>query len=141
MKQFLDHPERFWSKVNKTEGCWLWTASTNKNGYGRYGNASTHRVAYELCIGPIPAGFEVDHVKSRGCTNRHCVNPAHLEVVTKLENIRRGGFAAKTHCPQGHPYNEENTYLTIERRHRMCRVCHNKNMQIRRAAQKIISEV
>lgn len=95
--------ERFWAKVNK-EGalseyrpdlgpCWEWLAVLSEPkpmGYGRFffGKVSrpAHQLAYELLIGPIPEGLELDHL----CRVRHCVNPAHLEPVTQGENIRRG---------------------------------------------------
>lgn len=125
------HPERFWAKVNKTDGCWLWTARTFTKGYGQYTlngkPRRAHRIAYELCIGPIPTGLTIDHVKDRGCTNKHCVNPAHLEAVTNRVNIQRGGDAQKTHCPQGHPYDEGNTYN--DKRGRQCITCRRVRKQ------------
>ncbi|MFD7016051.1 HNH endonuclease signature motif containing protein [Streptomyces sp. NPDC059928] len=79
-------------------------------------------MAYELLVGPIPAGLHLDHL----CRVRRCVNPAHLEAVTCAENLRRGtSFAAvnsaKTECVHGHPFDEENTYFS--RRQRDCRTC------------------
>lgn len=84
--------ERFWSKVVEIDGdgsCWLWTAAKSGKGYGcvvidrrRY---PAHRVAYEMFVGPIPEGLEIDHL----CRVRNCVNPAHLEPVTHAENVRR----------------------------------------------------
>lgn len=124
--------EKFWSKV-RIEGwmdCWLWTG-TLAHGYGQFGrNAFAHRVAYELLVGPIPQGFQIDHVRAWGCVHRHCVNPAHLEAVTQAENIQRGDAgqhqARKTHCPQGHPYDEANTYVDANAKggpRRFCRTC------------------
>ena len=117
--------ERFWAKVDRSGECWLWTAAT-ANGYGRFrwrGRASfAHRVVYELEVGPIPEGLQIDHL----CRTRNCVNPSHLELVTQAENIRRGApYKRKTHCHRGHPFNDENTArLTgrgrVERR---CRAC------------------
>lgn len=84
-----------------------------------------HRVAYEEWIGPIPDGYQIDHL----CRNRGCINPFHLEAVTGYENRMRGErrnqHASKTHCPRGHPYSEENTYLhkTSSRTNRKCRTC------------------
>ena len=81
--------ERFWAKVNKTETCWLWMATTNPKGYGRFrdGKAvSAHRWAYEQVAGPIPEGLQLDHL----CRVRNCVNPAHLEPVTGAVNQKRG---------------------------------------------------
>lgn len=116
--------ERFWSKVQKTDTCWLWSGCILTTGYGQFSVAdgkrvSAHRFSYELLVGPIPDGLDLDHVRARGCTNRHCVNPDHLEPVTRGENIRRGQTGlvrgsqqrAKTHCPRGHEYTPENTYI------------------------------
>ena len=84
-----DPPDvRFWNHVDKTATCWLWTSEINK-GYGRLTiNAKhvlAHRFAYELLIGPIPDGLELDHL----CRVRHCVNPEHLEPVTTSVNVQR----------------------------------------------------
>jgi hypothetical protein len=104
------------------------------DGYGRFWvdgrYVRAHRFAYELVVGPIAEGLQLDHVKARGCEYRHCVNPAHLEPVTQQENIRRGDacrvaaarMADKTHCPQGHPFDEVNTYHD-RRGWRGCRAC------------------
>ena len=110
--------ERFWAKVDKNGlgGCWLWTASRMGLGYGvfyRKGQSRmAHRGAYELFIGPIPEGLELDHL----CRVHHCVNPDHLEPVTHRENNMRGirgtGPLRQTHCRRGHPFDEVNTYTT-----------------------------
>jgi hypothetical protein len=128
---------RLWSRIlvapdcspNGWWGCWLWTGSTDPHGYGHirgdWGHSlvATHRLAYELTVGPIPEGLQLDHL----CRRPACCNPAHLEVVTQRENILRGeGLAAKaakrTHCPQGHSYSGENLYITT-RGTRVCRIC------------------
>lgn len=128
--------ERFWAKVDQQGAvpevrpdlgpCWLWTAHVDAEGYGRLGQCGAHVVAHELLIGPIPEGLEPDHL----CRVRHCVKaianeqgPAHLEPVTHQENMRRAA-ALITHCPKGHPYTEENTY--INRGHRFCRACNSE---------------
>ena len=104
--------ERFWSKVDTTGDCWIWQASVTSTGYGQFvvdsRNFKAHRFAYEVAIGPIPAGLEIDHL----CENVLCVNPWHLEPVSHAENIRRSSRhnGAKTHCPLGHRYSKVNTY-------------------------------
>lgn len=103
-------PSRIGSKIRENGECWEWTACTDRNGYGRVGWLGSvryaHRVVYELIVGEIPDGLELDHV----CRVRGCVNPDHLEPVTRAENVRRGDrFAygsherSRTHCPHGHP--------------------------------------
>ena len=84
---------RFWAKVFAEDGaaCWRWLAAVNTSGYGHFRTSAhrtrlAHRMAYEMCVGPIPEGLTLDHL----CRNRLCVNPAHLEPVTVRENLRRG---------------------------------------------------
>jgi hypothetical protein len=126
---------RFLAKVDlpdSTDDCWLWTGATTRrvNGYGRFSVAGrltlAHRFAYEYVRGPIPVGLEIDHL----CRKPPCVNPWHLEPVTRSINVRRGRAIersiarnrAKTHCPHGHPYDEANTYVAPTG-YRQCRVC------------------
>ena len=126
--------DRLWAKVDKTETCWLWTGARTRLGYGQIGHGGqdgkvvvVHRVAYELLVGPIPEGLELDHL----CHVRRCVNPAHLEPVTHLENMRRGHFATKTHCPRAHPYDSANTLVSNGRRY--CKTCARMWAKKRRA--------
>jgi len=106
----------------KPSGCWEWTGGVNHRGYGivKIGGKSyrVHRLFYELTVGPIGEGYELDHT----CRNHRCINPDHLEQVTHTENMRRGYYALKECCPKGHPYNEENTYVRPDGR-RKCRLC------------------
>ncbi len=107
--------KRFWSKVKITSlhGCWEWQASNT----GRYGvfwlnrrQDLARRVAYELVRGPIAEGLCIDHL----CRNTLCVNPFHLEVVTALENQRRGAGSGgvlsevRSECLRGHPRTTDN---------------------------------
>ena len=117
---------RFWSKVEATGACWLWTAYRNRDGYGRFrldGRIScAHRVAYEALVGPIPEGLDLDHL----CRVRNCVNPDHIEPVPRGVNTLRGmgppaAFARQTHCKRGHEFTPENTYEW--RTSRICRTC------------------
>lgn len=126
---------RFWAKVNKTETCWLWTAGTVRSATLRYGSfhiggrkVVAHRFAYEACVGPIPAGLTLDHVKARGCTSTLCVNPAHMEPVTLKVNVLRGSGtgalnAQKTHCNRGHPLSGENLRMELGGKARRCHAC------------------
>lgn len=121
---------RFWSKVDKTETCWLWTGKLDRVGYGDrtigpgHDNAHRdfpHRIAYRLFVGPIPDGHEIDHL----CRVRHCLRPDHLEVVTHAENMARGTWATAKTCRAGHPFSEENVYLDPKGR-RICRACNRE---------------
>lgn len=122
-------------------GCWLWTLGKTGRGYGYIcadgRNVRVHVWAYRTFVGPIPDGLVIDHVRARGCISKMCVNPAHLEAVTHVENVMRGDSphalnARKTHCPQGHPFDDENTY--VFNGSRACRVCHRDRERIRRWA-------
>lgn len=142
--------ERFEEKyiADPNSGCWIWTAYLRKDGYGEFQMGTNrksnavlaHRASYELFVGAIPDGLDLDHK----CRQRCCVNPSHLEPVTRGENIRRGAisdmnrraFDARTHCKNGHEYNEINTRFRIigKSRHRFCRPCLAADSAKRRAS-------
>lgn len=78
--------DRFWSKVDRSGDCWVWTAGKNRGGYGRFRVGGrmrrAHRVSYSWANGPIPAGLDLDHT----CHVPACVNPAHLRLATNAQN-------------------------------------------------------
>lgn len=120
--------ERFCKYIEVSEdGCWLWTGYVNPDGYGAFGfNGKTqpaHRVSYELFYSSIPGSMVVHH----RCCNRRCVNPRHLEIRTRRENVLLGTSpsalaAKKTHCPQGHPYSGDNLVFASNGG-RVCLIC------------------
>ncbi|WP_220188598.1 HNH endonuclease signature motif containing protein [Streptomyces phytophilus] len=121
---------RFWAKVQPTGFCWEWTASKLR-GYGQFGLRAgklvrAHRFAYELLVGPIPEGLELDHL----CRNRSCVNPDHLQPVT--HRLNAGRRPMRSHCPNRHEFTPENTYEHAG--HRYCRTCRSERGTARRAA-------
>jgi hypothetical protein len=123
-------PQRVWRKITVTPaGCWQWDGRLEPTGYARVRVGKRmcllHRWVYTTLVGPIPDGLECDHL----CRNRACGNPSHIEPVTRRENLRRGynTNAAKTACPQGHPYTPENTMLT--RGFRYCKQCNRAGVR------------
>ena len=117
--------EGFWSRVIKSETCWLWTGSTTQEGYGNLrwdrGYAYAHRVAFEILRGAIPDGMVIDHL----CRIRNCVNPAHLEPVTAAVNIRRGltSYELRTTCKRDHDITDPANVRTDAAGGRQCRKC------------------
>lgn len=123
-------PMRFWHKlVVLGNGCWVWTGSVNKKGYGHFrldGKIQApHRLTREQVHGPIPEGLVPDHL----CRIRSCAHYDHTECVTHRVNILRGqGIAARhavqTHCKRGHEFTPENTYYSASRHgNRSCKPC------------------
>lgn len=126
---------RFMPPTTMPTGCIEFTGSRDHHDYGRLGKegrtTGAHRAAYEMVRGPIPDDLpHLDHL----CRNPPCVNPAHLEPVTPKENTRRGITGAvnaarqlaKTHCAQGHPFDDENTYVYQATGYRACRTCRSQ---------------
>lgn len=121
-----------------TSPCWTWTDQSSAAGYGRVYldgvRLYMHRTSYEVHNGRIPEGLQIRHA----CDNPPCVNPDHLLTGTAADNARdrdergRNGHTSKTHCPQGHPYDEENT--RIVNGGRACRACHRAGANSARAA-------
>lgn len=123
--------QRWEAKVDKTGDCWVWTASLDKHGYGQFDvtddgvrrNHRAHRWGYQQLVRPLATAETLDHL----CRNHACVRPAHLDPVLHAVNVARGesgrNNASKTHCPQGHPYDDANTYVQPGSTHRACRAC------------------
>jgi hypothetical protein len=150
MPSRMDIGERLmkYSIPEPNSGCWLWLASISNNGYGQItsgyvldGDRRTrwaHRVSYETFVGRIPEGLDLDHL----CRVRSCINPQHLEPVTRSENSLRGiGWTTggaewnrrKTHCHKGHPYSGSNLYICPTRGTRACKICQRDNVRRNRA--------
>lgn len=101
----------FWAKVNITDGCWLWTATTNNKGYGNFKfnkkYVGAHRASWMIHNGPIPKGKFVLHT----CDNPPCVNPDHLFIGTNEDNLK--DMAKKGRSTRGEK--NVNAVLTEER--------------------------
>jgi hypothetical protein len=121
-------PFRIWRRIDASTDCWVYRGRLNTQGYGDATSARAerrvlvHRFVYELLVGPIPEGLELDHL----CRVRACCNPDHLEPVTHRENLLRGETfasrnAAKTHCQQGHELSGDNVIAVPNGRE--CRSC------------------
>lgn len=135
--------QRLMRRVDKrADGCWQFTGRLNPDGYSRVHlgrgkpGVQGHRLAYEVLMGPVPDGLDLDHL----CRNRGCVNPAHLEPVTRQVNLLRGqtitaSKAQQTHCIHGHAFTPENTYIKRNGT-RQCRACDAIRAAHRRARKK-----
>jgi hypothetical protein len=128
--------ERLFRTVTKTDSCWLWTGAMTATGYGRtyYAGRSgraVHRVFYDLFVGEIPEGYDIDHL----CMVRNCVNPDHLEAVTHRENVRRtpnhraARNLLRTECIRGHAFDRVRKDGA-----RSCTTCERITRQARQSA-------
>jgi len=137
---FLKNREYIESRVKRADHgfssqCWDWQKAVNAYGYA-HGWPPVQRkpmrmcrVAYEAFIGPIPDGLEIDHL----CRNRRCVNPDHLEAVTRAENQRRVQWKRSGTCLHGHAWVEENIKI-YPNGQRTCRLCNEAWYARRRAS-------
>ena len=115
---------RFMEKVKVLpNGCWEWTAARHNQGYGliqvAHKTVRAHVLLYEITVGPVPAGKELHHT----CDNTWCVNPDHLDPLTRKEHVHRSNGMAgrhhrKTHCLRGHVLPEANA-----NGRRVCKKC------------------
>lgn len=134
-------PERFAKRYQvNASGCWLWLGGTS-GGYGQFfagvvdgvrTRVYAHRFSYELHVGKVPSGLQLDHL----CRVRRCVNPTHLEPVTAQVNTLRGNTLqarnkAKTQCPKGHVYDKANTRLN-KNGGRACKACERERNAVSR---------
>lgn len=134
-----DALRRFWEKVQEDAetGCMVWTGSRTQGGYGTFGDAGRTRIAHrwlwERENGPVPDDpdtgkrLDLDHL----CRNRACVNLAHLEPVTRKENVRRGLVPSGDFCRKGHERTPENVRVRVKTGQLSCRVCLNDSARAR----------
>jgi len=134
-------------ELDEESGCWRWKKSIDAKGYAvmkiHQVSVKMHRWSYEHFIGPIPTEETVDHVCHNDdvscaggteCLHRRCVNPAHLDLCSSVENSRRGKSRRwhvdkgikPSHCPRGHEFTPDNTVAYgPDGRYRICRTCNN----------------
>lgn len=124
--------ERILSRaVRDTNGDLIWQGPLNNNGYASLGGVLVHRIVYEHFVGPIPEGFEIDHVWERGCRSRACIDWTHFEAVTHAENQER---RRSSHCSLGlHEMIGNNVLVDPRTKKRRCRKCRNGYQRRRRA--------
>lgn len=131
--------DRLWEKVEVRgpDECWPWLGATNPKGYGQITEGghsgrrlAVHRVAYELVVGPIPDGHDLDH----HCERTNCCNPRHLEPVTRQDNMLRF-HGQRTLCRYGHPLDgvtKAKTPAGSPTQHRYCKTCSREGQRRRR---------
>jgi hypothetical protein len=120
--------DRLLSGCEDVDGCWIFRGATGTGGYARiYEDGRRqpgHLIAWRHFMGEWPDGMTYDHL----CRTPSCVNPWHGDPVPIATNIRRGGNAIKTHCPQGHPYSGDNLRIDGRRYARLCRTCQREHL-------------
>lgn len=127
--------------------CWAWCGARDRNGYGHVGihgkHVPVHRAFYEFYIGEVPPGLELDHL----CRRRNCVNPWHMEPVTRTVNMQRAigvgqydrSHLKATHCTAGHELTAENVYVSGKYKKRRCRICARARARAKYQREKAVS--
>ncbi len=125
--------EKFFAAVEYSEDCWEWVGGRIPSGYGHFQREGAHRWSYRYFVGEIPDAHQICH----HCDNPPCVNPFHLFLGTRSDNMKDGyekgrvkpenGNRIKTHCPKGHPYTGHNLMAYKNKNtnwvNRKCRAC------------------
>ncbi len=121
----------FIENLKQSAGCIEWPGYRDTRGYGRltlYGAPGflAHRAAYEVHNGSIPEDMTVDHL----CFNPGCVNPSHMQLLSRSDNSQRQRSAEFTHCKSGHEFTVENTYIRPDSQNgrRTCRACQRQSV-------------
>lgn len=120
-------------QIDVRSACWIWVAGCMTSGYGQFYDGTrdvgAHRWSYKNFIGEIPENLEIDHL----CENKLCVNPEHLEAVSRQVNMKRyhtnhrAYVGQRSHCKNGHPMCEDNTYRSLKTGLTFCKTCRKTN--------------
>ena len=120
--RYRDVTGRIENNTERVGECFIWTGTRNPDGYGMIGHnnryTSIHIFSWEQVFGPVPDDLELDHK----CKQRACHRVAHLELVTRTENIRRSK-RFRLFCPQGHRLEGENIRYSRNGKRRACLRC------------------
>ena len=134
--------ERFWSKVNKSGDCWIWSGAKNQNGYGNIlyngRNKLAHRVAYELIFGKILD----DKFCLHSCDNPACVNPDHLRLGTQFDNVQ--DMHAKNRALKGYrgkSIRKKEWIKILEFYHHSCALCGKNDNEIKLVKDHFVSRI